>query len=215
MMNRFTILLLPLRRLVVRLLRWPKRYGFGAQSPFAYRLITDVISEHTPYYKYGVLRQEEKRAGSSDVPEGCCKETLQMKRLLYRLVNYAQPTNTLSVGCSTSSHLYLLAAKEGMNFWHASSLDELFLDAGEPVDFLYLHDVNHPELLRQAFELCAERTTPQSLFVVQGIGYSPQMRGLWRGLKDDARVVVTFDLFDFGLLFFDKSKQRQHYKVSF
>lgn len=213
MMNRFSILLLPLRRLFVRLLRWPKRYGFGTHSPFAYRLITDVISEHTPYYNYNALRKEEQRFGISDLPKGCCRETLQMKRLLYRLVNFVQPTNTLSVGCPTTSRLYLSAAKQGMNFWHASSLDELFLDAGEPVDFLYLHDVNNPELLRQAFELCAERTTPQSLFVVQGIGYTPQMRRLWREFQGDARVVVTFDLFDFGLLFFDPSKQRQHYKV--
>lgn len=214
MMNRFSIWLLPLRRLFVRLLRWPKRYGFGTHSPFAYRMITDVISEHTPYYDYSALRKEEKRFDSSALPKGCCQETLQMKRLLYRLVNFAQPQNTLSVGCPTSSCLYLSAAKQGMNFWHASSLDELFLDAGEPVDFLYLHDVNNPELLRQAFKLCAERTTPQSLFVVQGIGYCPAMRALWQEFLDDSRVVVTFDLFDFGLLFFDPSKQRQHYKVS-
>lgn len=215
MMNRISTWLLPLRRLLVRLLRWPKRYGFGAHSPFAYRLITDVINEHKPYYKYNTLRQEEKRMDSSTLPQGCCKETLQMKRLLYRLVNFAQPSNALSVGCPTSAHLYLAAAKQGMNFWHASSLDELFLDADEPVDFLYLHDVNNPGLLRQAFALCAERTTPQSLFVVQGIGYSPSMRQFWQELKGDSHVMVTFDLFDFGLLFFDPAKQRQHYKVSF
>ena len=138
-----------------------------------------------------------------------------MKRLLYRLVNFAQPSNALSVGCPTTASLYLAAAKQGMNFWHASSLDELFLDADEPVDFLYLHEVHNPGLLRQAFALCAERTTPQSLFVVQGIGYTPSMKQLWQELKEDSRVMVTFDLFDFGLLFFDPTKQRQHYKVSF
>lgn len=214
-MNRISTRLLPLKRWLVRIVRWPKRYGFGVHSPFAYRLITNVINEHTPYYSYNELRREEKRHNFSNQPKGCCKETLQMKRLLYRLVNYVQPVNTLSVGCPTLADLYLVAAKREINFWHASSLDELFLDADEPVDFLYLHDVNNPGLLRQTFELCARRTTARSLFVVQGVGYCRPMRQLWQELADDPRVAVTFDLFDFGLLFFDHTKQRQHYKVSF
>ena len=215
MMNRISTWLLPLRRWLVRLARWPKRYGFGVHSPFAYRLITDVISEHTPYYNYSELRKQEKLLALPDLPKGCCKETLAMKRLLYRLINFVQPSNAVSVGCPSAARLYLTAAKQEMNFWHASSLDELFLDADVPVDFLYLHDVEHPSLLRQAFEICSGRITPQSLFVVQGIGYTEPMRQLWQELESDPRVVVTFDLFDLGLLFFDSTKQRQHYKVSF
>ena len=46
---------------MVRLARWPKRYGFGVHSPFAYRLITDVIGEHAPYYNYSDLRKQEKQ----------------------------------------------------------------------------------------------------------------------------------------------------------
>lgn len=34
-------------------------------------------------------------------------------------------------------------------------------------------------------------------------------------LKEDERVGVTFDLYDLGLLFFDKTKIKQHYIVNF
>ena len=138
-----------------------------------------------------------------------------MKRLLFRLVNFIQPSNCLSVGDASVSQLYLQAAKREMNFWHASSLDEIIQKLDEKVDFLYLHRVESPSLLREAFRLCAPLTTDQSLVVVQGIGYTPEMKQLWHELKGDPLVSVSFDLFDLGLLFFDRSKQRQHYKVSF
>ena len=41
------------------------------------------------------------------------------------------------------------------------------------------------------------------------------MKTLWNQLKEDERVGVTFDLYDLGLLFFDKTKIKQHYIVNF
>ena len=213
-MKRLSRWSLPLKRCMIRLARWPKRYGFGAQSPFAFRLITDVIGQRAPYYSYQELTEREKLYPSTPHP-GCCRETLQMKRLLFRLVNFIQPSNCLSVGDASVSQLYLQAAKREMNFWHASSLDEIIQKLDEKVDLLYLHRVESPSLLREAFRLCAPLTTDQSLVVVQGIGYTPEMKQLWHELKGDPLVSVSFDLFDLGLLFFDRSKQRQHYKVSF
>ena len=53
------------------------------------------------------------------------------------------------------------------------------------------------------------------LQAVQGICYSKKMKTLWNQLKEDERVGVTFDLYDLGLLFFDKTKIKQHYIVNF
>ena len=98
---------------------------------------------------------------------------------------------------------------------NASDLSELFLDTDVPVDFLYLNDYQNPCLLEEVFRVCVRRTTLKSVFVVHGICYSKEMRAFWKRLQADERVGITFDLYDIGLLFFDKTKIKQHYIVNF
>ena len=52
-MNRIT---LTLKRPFIWLSRFRHRCGYGVHSPFAFNLITQVIYESTPYYKYKDLR---------------------------------------------------------------------------------------------------------------------------------------------------------------
>ena len=96
-----------------------------------------------------------------------------------------------------------------------SVVTNLDVEPDVPVDFLYLNNYRDVELTRKAFRVCAGRTAPRSLFVVNGIGYSKEMRRLWKEMRSDERVGVTFDLYDAGLLFFDKTKVKQHYIVNF
>ena len=56
-MNRMT---LALKRPFIWLLRFRHRCGYGVHSPFAFNLITQVIYENTPYYKYKDLAGKEK-----------------------------------------------------------------------------------------------------------------------------------------------------------
>ena len=119
------------------------------------------------------------------------------------------------VGRPSSTTLYLQSAKPSASYLFASDLSELFLDADTSVDFLYLNDYRNPDLLEEAFRVCAHRTTPKSVFVVHGICYSKEMKALWKKLQADERVGITFDLYDVGLLFFDKTKIKQQYIVNF
>ena len=60
-----------------------------------------------------------------------------------------------------------------------------------------------------------EKASADSLLVVQGIGFSTEMKTFWMRLKTDSRVGITFDLYDVGLVFFDHSKIKQDYIVNF
>ena len=51
--------------------------------------------------------------------------------------------------------------------------------------------------------------------IVKGIYSSREMKEMWKYLKNNEHVGITFDLYDIGILFFDKSKIKQHYKVNF
>ena len=128
---------------------------------------------------------------------------------------YAYHATVIEVGQPSTASLYLQSAKPSASYLFASDLSELFLDADTPVDFLYMNNYQNPELMEEVFHICAQRVTLKSVFVVQGICYSKKMKTLWNQLKEDERVGVTFDLYDLGLLFFDKTKIKQHYIVNF
>lgn len=143
------------------------------------------------------------------------REPLKVKRLLFRIVNRAQPDTIVDVGVPASSVLYLKAARERAEYTSASTLDELFLEHGVPVDLLYLHDEKNPAVVEEAFMLCAPRTTRKSVFVVGGIGHSKAMRQLWKRLIQHEAAGITFDLYELGIIFFDKTKNKQDYIVNF
>ena len=210
-MNR---LLLALKRPLVRLCRFPRRRGYGVHSPFAFDLITQVIFQPAPYYKYRELADCERRL-AREKGKSWLYEPRRVRRLLFRLVNEVQPDSVVDVGRLSASSLYLRAAREAADYTAASSLEELFLERDVPVDFLYVHQWQNPALVEEVFRLCAARSRSRSLFVVEGIRYSAAMHSLWKRMCADERVGVTFDLYDLGLLFFDRSMQKQHYLVNF
>ena len=168
-------------------------------SPFAFHLITGVIYETAPYYKYASLLEGEKRQ-ATQYPSSWREEPLRVKRLLFRLVNYARPETIVDAGPLSASGL---------------ELDELFLEAGVPVDFLYLHDWRRPDFVEEVFRQCVGRARGCSVFVIEGIRYTSAMRRLWDAMRQDERCGITFDLYDLGIIFFDRTKIKQHYLVNF
>ena len=189
-----------------------RRRGFGVQSPFAFHLITQVIYQRTPYYAYEPLRRQEKQL-APEKDNHWLSEPLRLKRLLFRLANEVKADTIVDVGVLAASSLYLKAARLHADYIAATSLDELFLEAHQPIDFLYLHHYRHPDVMEAAFRVCAPRATRRSLFVVRGIGRSRAMKQLWARLQSDPRVGITFSLPDVGLLFFDTSRHKQHYEL--
>lgn len=196
------------------LFRFRHRCGYGVHSPFAFHFITEVIYQRTPYYKYADLSARQKELASQK--DRCWGyEPLRIKRLLFRVVNFAQPRTVVDAGTLSASSLYLKAAKEDADYLSATDLSELFLESGVPVDFLYLHDYRRPEFVEEVFRICTARTTGKSVFVVEGIHASSRMRALWKRMRQDEHAGITFDLYDLGIIFFDKTKIKQDYIVNF
>ena len=199
--------------IVLRGWNWVKRFrhrcGYGVHSPSDFFLIAFVIYEKLPFYAYESLHELRKLAGKGE------HHREKVDKLLFRLVNYARPETIVDAGCLSASGLYLKAAREGAAYTAAAGLDELFLESGVPVDFLYLHDWHHPDFVEEVFRQCVERTRGCSVFVIEGIRYTRAMRRLWEAMKQDERCGITFDLYDLGIIFFDRTKIKQHYLVNF
>lgn len=176
------------------------RNGYGVHSPFAYNLIHDVVYNPSAYYAYEALAEQRKalRAGERH-------STGKIDGLLFRLANAFQPAQVLVLGTVdavtvAALHAGCWTAKEGQ------------LEGTAPIGLLYSSEV--PQDLN-AFEGLMARATERSLFVVAGIHRTKASRRWWQQVQQDPRVGITFDLYEVGLLFFDRSRHKQPYKVNF
>jgi hypothetical protein len=191
------------KQTLIWLKRFRNRCGYGVHSPFAFNFITNVIYEKAMYYAYSEIEKAE--SGRST----------KVNRLLFRLVNSVQPLTILHAGKSGMAALYLQAAKKTARYIPLASEDVSHLLPLQQVDFLYIDRPENVALVRQLYECGVSQTGHRSMIVIGGIYRSTAMKTFWKQAVADQRVGITFDLYDLGILFFDRSKIKQHYVVNF
>lgn len=192
------------------LARFRYRKGFGIQSPFAYHFICDVINGNGEYYAFRELRAERR-----GLYQSACGNSLKMDKLLFRLANFAHPATIfapeqgmfigrryLSEGC-TSATLYV--------FRDSGDLRNT-LSLVKTVGLLYLDStLDYANIFKLAFPFLSA----QSLVIIKGIHHNSDVRRWWESLKEDPRIVLSFDIFDAGILLFDHNYVKQNYIVNF
>lgn len=202
------------KRPYIWLRRFRKRKGYGVHSPFAFNLITYVIYEKLPYYKYAFLQKEEARLRSFH-EKRWGYESLKIKRLLFRLANFIQPADITDIGLISSSALYLqngcLKARYQAIAREEYSSEMLPQETG----LVYLHCYRHPDFIRQVLSDVYERSSSSSVILLEGVRYSSAVHSIWKELRQHPKTGITFDLYDLGIIFFDKSRPRQDYIVNF
>lgn len=203
-----------LKQALIWLRRFRCRCGYGVHSPFAFDFITNVVYEKTPYYAY---QEIESRACSEQGTDAnrINGHSKKVNRLLFRLVNRVQPRTIIHAGKPDITSDYLQAAKRVAEYIPLvpENIDEL--SSVLSVDFLYINWPDDFLFVEKLFEYAIERVGSRSMIVIRGIYCSSAMKAFWKQLVADERVGVTFDLYDLGILFFDRSKIKQHYIVNF
>lgn len=126
-----------MRRFLYSILRWPRSHGFGVQSPFAFRFVTEVVRSR--------------------------KNSVQL------------PSNFFDNFSTTDKRL--------LHFY------------GRLYDFLV-----HEEVVNR-------------VYVIENIHANAESYALWKSLILSPKVVVSFDLYDCGVLFFDGKMPKFNYKV--
>lgn len=107
------------------------RHGFGIHSPYVYRLVTNVIEENLPYYKYSLIEGIREKMAHVDEKIGLIeadggKKLYSVKRLvkdysvspkygqlLFRLVNHFKPTSIVEYGATCGISTMYMAAPCG------------------------------------------------------------------------------------------------------
>jgi len=107
------------------------RKGFGIHSPFVFKLVTDVIEEQSPYYKYSLIEKvrqhylkTKKEVNVENFGTGksgrkkiatIVKRSAKSKayaQVLFRLVNFYKAQNILELGTSFGLTTMYLAAPD-------------------------------------------------------------------------------------------------------
>lgn len=165
--------------------------------------------------------------------------------LLMRMTNYFKPKNILQVGEAVGfSTLYLAAyasdvrvlvleehparaalcrsvfekhkagnisLREGA---YNNTLPQALREIGR-VDFVYLDFLNSTELNTYVVEQCFPCLHDKSVLVVAGIKAAKEKKEFWKQLCFRPEVRVTVDVYEFGIIFFDKKLHKRNYIVSF
>ena len=196
--------------------------GYGVQSPSSFFFVTQVLKERLPYYAYPTL---DKIVGGN-------KARKRHFRELFRITNYLQPGNCISAGSATGACTMLLARPSAAHYAVAATgtTDEAkallhtnrchIVDSIEQfqaliekigtIGMLYVTaNDNSDTLIRAALPF----TNNDSVIVVDGINSSKATREWWQQLVNDSATIITYDMYSYGLLLFNKERIKQHYTL--
>ena len=178
--------------------RFRKRRGYGVHSPFAFNFVTTVIYQRGRYYNYKLIKELPMTLG----------ESKKILKLIFRLVNFIQPKTIVYRSANS------LVPK--VMRWSKSDV-EITTDLAEnlPVDLAYLTYQTPIDELAAELRTIWPNLHDKSMLIIYGIGYSKQTKALWAELIADDKSGISFDLHDLGILFFDKSRNKQDYIVNF
>jgi len=164
------------------------------------------------------------------------KDSTKLHRLLFRLLNFANPKNVAFIGDDSGQNLAYLAKVDSRRKVHCLGSRVFVRSFSKPIlsDYgilnLTFSALNSEE--NQAFDFVQISRTisvstlfefennldrylnAECFLIVENISKQDEMRLLWERLKKLERFRVSLDLFDVGILFSRKGMKKQDYKLS-
>ena len=182
--------------------RFRKRKGYGVHSPFAFSFIRSVVLETTPYYAY-----EELAALHPWWVRWFHLYPMECRQLLFRLANFAEPKQVALLTQDEVTKKYVTAAVPKAKITPVASVAPV---APEIADFVFVERSR----LQEAEEIAA--AMPEGgMLVCEGIHEDRTALESWHRIQQAPHTGVTFDLYTYGVAFFNPALYKQHYKVNF
>lgn len=202
--------------------------GFGVQSPSAFFFVTQVLKERLPYYAYKDIDRIAQESGV---------HSKKKCRRLFRIANYLHPKSIIAIGEEAATPLCAIAtavstakitfitskaatasvAEEHLASrvnkrlcGNARKLLQECLKENAPLRLLFIgKDCDITSTLQTALQHTDEHTA----IIADGIHQSSLRLRQWQEAVNSPRTIVTYDLYNMGLLLFDNKKQKQHYTL--
>lgn len=191
----------------------------------------------------GMINTERVRA-IRDIAKRSVKPA-KYGKLLFRLVNYFQPKTILELGTSlgiTTAYLRAGSLKSELitvegcpeisaiaeKNWEQLGYKNIHLHMGDfdtvlpalltnapAVDFVFFDGNHRKQPTLEYFRQCLEKSHDKSVFVIDDIYWSEEMKEAWEEIKANERVSVTIDLFYLGLVFFRKGQAKEDFVIRY
>ncbi|MGC1472764.1 MAG: class I SAM-dependent methyltransferase [Psychroserpens sp.] len=236
----------------------------GVHSPFVYDLITNCFYDNTKYKAYlklsayrKFLLQNNSELTITDYGSGSkifksdtrainaiaktSGTTQKRAELLFRIVQYFKPINTLELGTSLGIATQALALGYSKN--HITSIEgcpnsseftkkqlsefdikNVEVKTGEfktilpklknnTYDLIFF-DGNHTKIATvNYFNELIDKAHNNSIFIFDDIHWSKGMQDAWDIIKAHPKVTVTIDTFFWGIVSFRKEQVKEHFKI--
>lgn len=163
--------------------------------------------------------------------------------LLFRITNYFQPDSILEIGTSLGLATVALSlgnpkatlttlegcpntmaiAKNQLQVLNINTVKSIVTEFSEyfktqtpkpkPQNLIYF-DGNHSKIATLAyFEALLPTITNESVWIFDDIHWSPDMEEAWKIIKKHPKVTVTIDTFQWGLVFFRREQEKEHFII--
>ena len=178
--------------------RFRHRCGYGVHSPSDFHFITFVIYERLPFYAYTPLHR--LRRGVLHLPHYREK----VDRLLFRTLDQKDQEKVDRLLGENSRITYeKCELKDGI---------EHFLSENHCPDLIH---IAHTPYYKEVFDLLLPKVKSETCMIIGQPYATAEKKQWWKEVVADERTGVTFDLYDVGLVFFDKSRVKEHRIVNF
>jgi predicted O-methyltransferase YrrM len=240
----------------------------GIHSPFVFELYNQVFKKKEKFYAYE--RTEELRtqllldsrqvkiidlgagskSGNSKIKTiaEITKTAVKSKKygqLLFRLVNYFQPSTIIELGTSVGlSSAYMASARSKSQIITIEGCPEIrnialenfqkfgltnirsvsgnfddklseILSEINTADLVFFDGNHRKDATLNYFRTCLKKVNNSSIFIFDDIYWSKEMAEAWEIIKADPAVTITLDIFQMGFVFFRKEQVKQHFVLSY
>ena len=211
--------------------RFRKRCGYGVHSPSDFFFITFIIYEKLPFYSYSSLHHIRRLV--AHLPG----HREKVDKLFFRLVNYLRPQTVLEFGTGSGmTTRYISDANVEMsiytfsdevnpqvdrifsmkkNIGYYGKSDMAFEKMKDNLKSPILFHIAHTQDYIHVYEEIIKKASCGDCLIISH-PYSDKKKKLWwKSVVEDERTGVTFDLYDIGIVFFDKKRVKEHRIVNF
>lgn len=233
----------------------------GVHSPFVYNVVTKCFYDKTNYdaytqlnnYRTSLLKNKDSititdfgagsRVNVSNIRrvKDICKTSgtpYLRAKLLYRIVQYFQPSSILELGTSIGIATHAMAlgnpsAKitsiEGcpnitaytkqllpintINFKTGTFSSQIPTLELSKWDLVFFDGHHNKKATLSYFEDLVHKSHNDSVFIFDDIHWSKEMTEAWELIKVHPKVTVTIDTFYWGMVFFRKEQLKEHFII--
>ncbi len=80
-------------------------------------------------------------------------------------------------------------------------------------DIIHFNEIHKKEQFLDCFNLCLQSIHNNSIFIFNNINNSPEIQQVWLTIIDHPKVSISIDTFFYGMVFFRKEQQKQHFSI--